>query len=251
MLTAGYDLFDVDGAPASGLGQMVLHFCQIHRGFILSVRFPGLAGHMHAGLFVRPWADVCSCSYCFVDLCSFVLSIVSSRLLNAAIEKDYDNKGVVVAIILSHVEMAAAARFCDYLLIIFIFVSLITMGNGIIHSRTGSPGKNSKTIKRSADAISVLIGAICAAQWGLRIRVFLDLYLENYRVKHGSADMANLLNIARQLDFATLLIGLLCSLATMVRAVMIYLPTRADKQIYWVCRCSRKYSGVLRTWLTL
>lgn len=174
--------------------------------------------------------------YCFVDLCCFILWIAFSRLLSAARQRDYDDEGAVVALLLGRVELSAIARMCDYIVIIFLFISLITMGNGIVHSRTGSPGKNSKVIKRSADGISLLIGALAAAQWGLRIRVYVEFYLENFAVRYGGQQMMDLLNIARQLDFATLIITLLCSVATMGRAVMIYLPTRADKHIYWVCQ---------------
>lgn len=174
-------------------------------------------------------------SYCFVDLCSFILWIAFSRLLNASKDRDYDDQDAIGAVLLGRVELAAAARMCDYIVIIFLFVSLITMGNGIIQSRTGSPGKYSKIIKRSADGISALLGALSAAQWGVRIRVYLEFYLEDNTVRHGGGErMMDLLNISRQLDFVTLLITLLCSLATMGRAVMIFLPTRADKKIYWV-----------------
>lgn len=175
--------------------------------------------------------------YCFIDLCYYVLWFAFTRLQLASRARDYVNDAVVIALFLGRVQLSALARFCDYLLIVFIFMSLITMGNGIIHSRAGSPSPKSKIIKRSADGVSLIIAALATAQLGLRIRVYLDFYLEDNNVKHGDRNMMDLLNIARQLDFASLILVLLCSVANMGRAIKIYLPTRADKKIYWPSYC--------------
>lgn len=137
---------------------------------------------------------------------------------------------------------------CDCIVIIFLFVGLIAMGNGVILNRTGSPGKHSRLIKRSADAISVVIGAFAAANWGMRIRVYLEFYFVKYNIRlDGTEAMIDLLNIARRIDFVVTLITLSCSLAIMARAVKIYLPTRVDKNIHWVCRTSYNAQLLPRT----
>jgi hypothetical protein len=122
---------------------------------------------------------------------------------------------------------------CDCLVIIFLLVALVSMGNGIVLSRTGSPGKNSRLIKGAADIVSVFIGLLAAAQWGLRIRTYIAYYLKSYDINEGEG-MIGLMNIARQLDFAITLITLMSSIAVMWRSVSIYLPTRAGKKIHWV-----------------
>lgn len=188
-------------------------------------------------------SNIVRCRYCAIDLCCFIVWIAFSRLARAAKYRGYDQVEILAGLLQGRVELSAAARMCDCVVIIFLLVALVAMGNGIILSRTGSDGEHSRLIKRAADIVSVFIGLIAAAQWGLRIRVYLEYYFEQYDINNGSEYLIGLMNIARQLDFAITLITLMSALAIMWRSVSIYLPTRAGKGIHWVCylvQCSHQ-----------
>jgi len=175
-------------------------------------------------------------TYCAIDLCCFIVWIAFSRLARAVKYNGYDQREILAGLLQGRVELSAAARMCDCLVIIFLLVALVSMGNGIVLSRTGSPGKNSRLIKGAADIVSVFIGLLAAAQWGLRIRTYIAYYLKSYDINEGEG-MIGLMNIARQLDFGITLITLMSSIAVMWRSVSIYLPTRAGKKIHWPSFC--------------
>ena len=108
--------------------------------------------------------------------------------------------------------------------------------------RTGEPARHDRLIRRVSYSLAGILGLVAAADWALRVKVYIDVSVGEYQYaleRQGEHDIA-WLNASRQLDFAFVVMVWALSIAVMARSTQKWLPSLHGKGADVVSEVSRK-----------
>lgn len=171
--------------------------------------------------------------FCFVEFCADAVWIAFSRLLRNVHRKSPDDWALLAALLQARVELTSASRYTDCILVILVFLAIVFFGVGVNIIRIGEQAPRDGLIKKGALAFAGVLAILATVEWGIRIRVYLEFYIDTKEVDLRSKDpwSLQLLNVSRQLDFAFVVIAWALSIATLARSTQIWLPSRKDKRL--------------------
>lgn len=180
--------------------------------------------------------------FCFIEFCADAVWIAFSRLLRTVDKENPDDLIILAALLQARVELAAAARYTDCLLIIFVFLAIVFFGVGVNIVRIGEQAPQDGLIKKCSFGFAGILAILASVGWGIKIRVYLEFYTDTDEFDLRSEDewALKLLDVSRQLDFAFVVIAWALSIATLVRSTQIWLPSRRDKRLDYVSNLGPK-----------
>lgn len=174
--------------------------------------------------------------FCFVEFCADAVWLAFSRLLRTVDKEEYDEWALLATLLQARVELSAASRYMDCLVIIFVFLAIAFFGVGVNIIRIGEQAPQDGLIKKCSFGFAGVLAILATVQWGIRIRVYLEFYTDTEEFDLRSEDQwaLHLLNVSRQLDFAFVVVAWALSIAALVRSTQIWLPSRRDKRLDYV-----------------
>lgn len=145
-----------------------------------------------------------------------------------------DDLKMLATLLQARIELDAASRFTDCLVIIFIFLSIVFLGVGVNLVRTGERSSFDTLIKRASYAFAAILGTLAVIEWAIRIKAYLEFYSDKYDLDKQEKSTIQLLNASRQMDFAFVVIAWALSISVMIRSTQIWLPSRYEKRLDFV-----------------
>lgn len=162
--------------------------------------------------------------------------IAFSRLARSVEPDDSDNLTLMAVLLQARVELSAASRYTDCLVIILVFLTLVMFGIGVNIVRIGEPALQDGLIKKCSYGFAGVLAILATVEWGIKIRVYLEFYIDTKELNLESEDewALGLLDATRQMDFAFVVIAWALSIATMIRSTQIWIPSHRDKRLDYV-----------------
>lgn len=107
----------------------------------------------------------------------------------------------------------------------------LSMGIHIAH--TGQREKHTKMMSRISAGVAVVLSGLATAQLGIRIKVYLEFYFQDYYryTAPPTPTTLRLYSSARQLDFAFVILSVALSIAMTARALQVRKLVSASKTL--------------------